>query len=124
MHFLFLVCGGAYYYFSSDAQQMIQSPWYPDFYSNNLICRYLVFGRFFDFGVRLVFSAFELESSQGCQNDNITVYEGETTNANMAAVKCGNATGDFISKSRSTLVVFRSNSHLSSKGFGIKIECK
>jgi len=116
----FTICGGNYphYYGLYD----IKSPWYPESYTSNLVCRYMLYGRFDNYGVRLLFKSFEIEDSPGCRNDNFTMYEGKTTNSTIAAVKCGSVTGDYFSNSQNLLLVFRSNSEISGKGYHINVE--
>ena len=84
----------------------------------------MLYGRFDNYGVRLLFKSFEIEDSPGCRNDNFTMYEGKTTNSTIAAVKCGSVTGDYFSNSQNLLLVFRSNSEISGKGYHINVESK
>ena len=74
--------------------------------------------------MRLSFQAFDLEDSQGCHNDSITIYNGQIMNSAIEAIKCGHVSGDVFVQSRYLIAVFRSNSHLSSKGFNINVEGK
>ena len=94
------------------------------YYSSNAVCRYYVHGLYPGFSVRLVFKAFDLEDSQGCQNDNFTIYEEQIAKTTIAGISCGQVTGDFFSKSRNLILIFRSNSVISGKGFSIKMDCK
>ena len=116
-----LGCGGVFYQYN---HYTIKSPRYPKGYSGNSMCRYEVRGLFSGYGVRLVFNTFDLEESQGCQNDNFAIYEGQIASSTIADIKCGRFTGDFISKSQNVILVFRSNSVISGKGFSIDVDCK
>ena len=84
----------------------------------------MLFGRFHNYGVRLSFKSFEIEDSPGCRNDNFTMHEGQSSNSTIATVKCGTVTGDFFSNTQNLLLVFRSNGHISGKGYHINVECK
>ena len=120
-------CGGFYSYESNRyyGQYTILSPGYPESYPTDSICRYELRGRMKDFGVRMEFIKFELENSHGCQNDNLTIYEGgEMTSSNITAIKCGIVTRDFFSKSPNVIAVFRSNSYINKKGFRINVDRK
>ena len=90
-------------------------------YTRYSLCRYELQGRFPDYGVRLEFKVFDLESSPGCQNDNVTIYEGRISNENIVDVKCGSVADDFISKMQNVFVVFNSNSNSNGKGFHINV---
>ena len=117
-----IACGGKYYHYFG--QYSIKSPWYPEPYPRDSICRYDLHGRDLDFSVRLVFKTFELEDSLGCQNDNFTIYEERISNTTIADIKCGRVTGDFFSKSQNLIIVFKSDSLINSKGFSIDVDCK
>ena len=98
---------------------------YPERYPNNAICRYYVGASGYGFdGVRLKFNEFDLEDSQGCQNDNFIIYEGRIDSSTIVETKCGRVTGDFFSKSRNLIIVFQSNSLISGKGFSIDVDRK
>ena len=119
---LFSGCGGSYS--SSFGKYAIQSPGYPEHYANDSFCKYELRGSILGFGIRLEFKTFDLEDSEGCQNDNFTIYEGRITNSSATETRCGTVNGDFISQSQYVTVVFKSNSHLSRKGFSVNVGCK
>ena len=74
--------------------------------------------------MRLKFNQFDLEDSNGCQSDNITIYKGQIADSNIAAIKCGGASGDVFLQSTNIIAVFRSNSEINNKGFKIDVEGK
>ena len=106
-------------------QYSIKSPFYPNAYPSDSVCRYELQGKFSDFGIRLEFELFELESSRQCENDNVTIYEGFNQSAsNPVDIKCGRVRGDFISQSQNLTITFRSNSQVNRNGFIINVDCE
>ena len=74
--------------------------------------------------MRLEFKFFELEESQGCQNDSLTIYNRPYVGSPIISIFCGSVSGDFFFQSNNLLAVFRSNSYISKKGFSIKVDRK
>ena len=120
--FSIIGCGG--YYSIYNRQFTVESPMYPESYPTDSKCRYEFYGKFQDYGMRLEFNKFQLEDSQGCQNDNLTIYEGGMTSSNIKDIKCGNVAGDYFFQSQNLILLFRSNSHINGKGFRINVDCK
>ena len=107
------------------SQYQIKSPFYPNDYRSNSVCEFELQGQFPDFGIRLEFVEFELESSRECQNDNVTIYEGfHQSISRPVDIKCGIVRGDFISQSQNLTMIFRSNSQENGRGFTINVDCK
>ena len=74
--------------------------------------------------MRLEFNQFNIEESNGCQSDNVTIYKDRVADSNLAAIKCGSASDDIFFQSQYLIAVFRSNSQISNKGFKINVEGK
>ena len=69
---------------------------------------------------------FELESSTGCSNDNVTVFDGPSTTSPPLGAFCGTTMGSTSSTSDVVLVQFMTNMEVNKKGFQLRWEivCK
>ena len=100
----------------------MESPGYPLSYTSDSICQYDIYPSSKDIGVRLDFKTFDVEASEGCQNDNLTIYNGSISTSNIIEVKCGKLTGDAFYRANKLIAVFRSDSKINSKGYNITVE--
>ena len=119
LHFVFVVaCGGDYKYsykydIKSIGYGLVQYP-------NNTDCRYSMTS-IGDYGFKLVFNAFDLESSIGCENDNLSIYRGAISDSNLITKRCGKKRSDLVSVSSQLTAQFLTNSHVSKVGFSISV---
>ncbi|XP_075684851.1 cubilin [Rhinoderma darwinii] len=112
-------CGGVFQATSGE----IHSPNYPSPYNDNTVCSWLIK---VDPGHRvlLTFTDFDIESHfffSLCSYDHLTVYDGETSDAQHLATLCGSQIPDAITSTQNTMFVrLRSDSSGKRKGFSAR----
>ena len=71
--------------------------------------------------MRLHFESVRLDWSYGCQNDYLTIYDGNDTTALMVGPYCGTSTpGDFVSNGNTVFVSFVSDGSRNQAAFTIQ----
>ncbi|XP_071823339.1 uncharacterized protein [Apostichopus japonicus] len=99
---------------------VILSPNYPAFYDNDAICEYTIHGSDDDV-ITLLFVTFELEDSDDCQYDSLTIHDGEIPKVdNIIGSYCGSTVPDPVYSSSNTLhIVFETDGSAVASGFEI-----
>nr|XP_054758499.1 extracellular serine proteinase-like [Lytechinus pictus] len=94
------------------------SPYYPDFYTDNMNCEYLLTTTNEKEVISLSFDTFDIESHAECSYDSLTTYDGASIEDPVLYVLCGNTLPDaFMSTGTSLLLVFRSDNSVQKRGF-------
>ncbi|KAK2562119.1 Neuropilin-1 [Acropora cervicornis] len=110
---VFLVCGGT---FTKMAGSM-RSPDYPEDYPESVTCQWVI-KLPVQYKVRLEFTDFLLENSEGCRFDFVLVMDGLPSSPTPVGKFCGNGSKDAVeSKSNFLTVLFKSDSSMTKKGF-------
>ncbi|XP_053549170.1 CUB domain-containing protein 2 [Bombina bombina] len=107
------VCGGIL----TGLSGTITSPDYPDNYPNNAECHWLIQAAPHS-KVRLVFTDFQVESSDDCDFDYVALFDGSRAEAEKVQHYCGpSKPPDTTSSSSELLVVFKSDFNIGGRGF-------
>ncbi|XP_076296135.1 cubilin [Lasioglossum baleicum] len=108
-----LQCGGR---FTADAGT-IYSTNYPKNYPHKQNCEWsLQVAQ--NFRINLTFTDFDLENSENCTDDHVKIYDGPTRDSPLLATLCRNELpGPFVSTGNEMLVVMKTDSIVSAKGF-------
>ncbi|XP_043479110.1 cubilin-like isoform X2 [Leptopilina heterotoma] len=108
-----LRCGG---HFTAQSGS-IHSPYYPQNYPHNQNCEWLLIVDT-DHVVRLNFTNFDIENTKNCSDDYVKVYDGPSNTAALLGTFCHNKIPPTLtSTGNQMLVVMRSDSFLTAKGF-------
>ncbi|XP_077992820.1 exoskeleton protein RP43-like [Glandiceps talaboti] len=114
--------GGHYYDWYNNKLGNVSSPGYPNVYSANLECTWLVSSR--GYPIMVTFSDFDLPDTEGCSEDYIEVFEGAslTESSHSYGRICGTSPPPLIiSDGRQILIKFKSGSNVDRhKGFVIQ----
>jgi len=76
--------------------------------------------------ISIDFSAFELETSANCANDNLTIHNGRTPFAPALGTWCGTDSPGIVTSDNATgslTLVFRSNSSINFPGWAATVNC-
>jgi hypothetical protein len=93
------------------------SPFYPDLYSSEFDCRWQI-TRPLGHVIRLNIHSFELEYSQSCTKDYVTVYDGWSGNTKILGIFFGDHFPLFLeTTSNNLIVVFKSDELGRGSGF-------
>ncbi|KZC14141.1 Cubilin [Dufourea novaeangliae] len=108
-----ILCGGK---FTADAG-FIHSTNYPQNYPPKQNCEWLLQVNP-NYLVNVTFLDFDLEASVNCTDDYVQIYDGATRNSPLMATLCRNTLPpSFISSANEMLIVMKSDSIVSAKGF-------
>ncbi|XP_012136673.2 cubilin [Megachile rotundata] len=108
-----ITCGGK---FTTDTG-VIFSPNYPQNYPHKLNCEWLIQVDK-NYVVRVTFEDFDVEDSKNCTDDYVAVYDGATRDSPLLGTHCRHEEiPSYRSTSNEMLVVMRTDSLLSAKGF-------
>ncbi|GFG35967.1 hypothetical protein Cfor_02931, partial [Coptotermes formosanus] len=108
-------CGGKF----TASKGSIHSPNYPNNYDANLDCLWLIEVDK-NFVIWFVFTDFDLNYSQDCENNFVKVYDGNSTNSTQLFFDCSNnlpALYNFTSSGNQLLIHMRTSSIFTAKGF-------
>ncbi|XP_053576764.1 embryonic protein UVS.2-like [Bombina bombina] len=106
-------CGGAFY----ATGKVFTSPGYPNFYSSNMHCSYLIKAPAGN-KITISFSDFSLESSGYCRYDYVKIYDGDNTSSSLLRTYCGPVNNPSVmSTGNAMLVIFHSDQSTESRGF-------
>ncbi|XP_076878260.1 ovochymase-2 isoform X2 [Brachyhypopomus gauderio] len=98
------------------SQRAVRSPNYPQPYSNNTHCRWVVYAPE-GYVVKLHFTDFDLEQSENCDYDSLSVF-GDFDARDEIVVVCGHSLPPpVLSYGRVMSVQFRSDGSVSARGF-------
>ncbi|XP_026874062.2 ovochymase-2 [Electrophorus electricus] len=98
------------------SQRAVQSPNYPQPYSNNAHCRWIVYAPK-GHVVKLCFADFDLEQSESCEYDSLSVF-GDFEARDEIVVACGHSLPPpVLSYSRVMVVQFGADGSVSARGF-------
>ena len=92
------------------------SPSYPSYYPNSMLCTWKLtapVGK----RIKLTFNYFRLESGTCSSNDYLEVRDGSSSTSLKKGTYCGSYAPTITSSGRYLWLRFRSNAHLSYKGF-------
>ncbi|XP_066549033.1 CUB and zona pellucida-like domain-containing protein 1 isoform X2 [Amia ocellicauda] len=92
------------------------TPNYPEVYPSNSYCVWHITVPAFE-RIELEFDQIQLEYSNGCVYDSVSVYNGPSTTSPLLGVICWNENYSFMSTSNSMTVVFRSDGSVTNQGF-------
>ncbi|KAL8623863.1 hypothetical protein ACOMHN_002191 [Nucella lapillus] len=113
-------CDGEMVTLKADSvQRTFDSPNYPNDYPSNSYCQWLLAAPNEDYTVRLDTLAMDLEPTQGCVYDSITVYNGQSKKSSQLRRYC---VGYFsiYSTGHHLLVVFKSDENYDAGGFRLR----
>ena len=118
--FLYLACDQTYTSLSGNIKSMN----YPGNYANNLYCKYLINSlQKPGYIISISFSDFDILYSDNCQDDVVSVYDGETTSALLLGNYCGTTKPPTLrSSGNKLLIVLKSNAMANSKGFQLSYQ--
>ncbi|KFM63021.1 Transmembrane protease serine 6, partial [Stegodyphus mimosarum] len=89
-------------------------------YPNDLVCQYIIFAPY-GFKIRVTFEDLDIETTDLCMADALSIHEGIHPMAPVHGVFCGNGTYPPVtSLSNALLIVFRSDFMVGKKGFHIR----
>ncbi|XP_067236779.1 ovochymase-2 [Chanodichthys erythropterus] len=95
---------------------VVQSPAYPQAYSNNTLCRWVIYAPEGHI-VKLEFDDFDLEESENCKYDSLTVF-GDIDGKDEIVVVCGRSIPPAVlSHNRIMLLQFSTDNTISARGF-------
>ncbi|XP_062317784.1 ovochymase-2 isoform X2 [Osmerus eperlanus] len=98
------------------AQKAVHSPNYPESYSNNSVCRWVIYAPE-GHVIKLDFEDFDLEQSHHCEYDRLTVF-GDVHNREDIAVLCGPGIPPSILTYDNVMVLqFSSDGSVTRRGF-------
>ncbi|XP_035231659.1 cubilin homolog [Stegodyphus dumicola] len=101
----------------SSTRGVVSSPNYPDFYPKSMDCRWK-FETAPGHRIKLAFNFFELEPGIKCQYDNVTLYDGNSTDTPLLAKFCGSSLPHIVtSKTHILLMTFHSDLSIEKHGF-------
>ena len=97
----------------------ITSPLYPFNYPNNIICNYTFkYSPSIDKYAVISLYDINMEESESCEGDSLSIYDGRNASALLLDRICGNKYGGGYMTSGDTLFMqFKANSKISNKGF-------
>ena len=91
---------------------------YPNNYANDVYCKYLISTSKAGYGINITFQDFNVQYSLNCSDDVVSIFDGDTEEANLLGSYCGTRTPPYlISSGNKMLIVLKSNAILNSKGF-------
>ncbi|XP_067293243.1 ovochymase-2-like [Pseudorasbora parva] len=94
----------------------VRSPAYPQAYSNNSLCRWVIYAPEGHI-VKLDFEDFDLEASENCKYDSLTVF-GDIDGKDEIVVVCGRSVPPAVlSYGRIMLLQFSTDNTISARGF-------
>ncbi|XP_048237900.1 cubilin-like isoform X1 [Haliotis rufescens] len=106
-------CGGSY----TTDEGTIQSPNYPQPYTHNAQCAWLITVNTGD-TITLTFNSFDLETASSCQWDKVEVRDGVDQTASLLGRYCGNDSPAPVRSTGNTMYVyFKSDSSIRGGGF-------
>lgn len=109
------ICGGRYT--SSENEQFLYSPGFPNSYPSKLDCTYNIVSPNED-AVIIKFLEFELEGTYpGCQYDNLTITAHTLYDYYMTEARCGTKMPSPITRYSQVSIHFMSDSYVQKKGF-------
>uniref|UniRef100_A0A4W3IJA7 CUB domain containing protein 2 n=1 Tax=Callorhinchus milii TaxID=7868 RepID=A0A4W3IJA7_CALMI len=107
------VCGGVL----TGLSGLLSSPQYPDNYPNNAECRW-VMQVSNSTVVSLVFYDFQLEKSEDCSFDYVSLFDGPSVSHRHLGHFCGGTKPpDIVSSTNQLLLVFKSDFNIGGRGF-------
>ncbi|XP_014677071.1 PREDICTED: exoskeleton protein RP43-like [Priapulus caudatus] len=113
-------CGWHTHTYDNPSGGIMTSPMFPHNYPSNADCKWH-FQAPLGMVVRLEFLSFNVESSNNCSNDSLTVYNGADANATMSARLCGHSLPkDQAFNETNMFLHFVSDSSRSYSGFQIR----
>ncbi|XP_067665910.1 cubilin-like [Haliotis asinina] len=98
----------------------IVSPGYPDEYSNDLDCIWLMKENFLMGNVEVDVVDSSIEGDYPLCNDSLTMYSGSNQKARKLGMVCGNMTSTYTSTGMGLTVEFKTNEDVVDKGFRIR----
>lgn len=107
----------------SDRAGTITNPGYPNSYSNNRDCVWVIEAPQ-DTIIRFKVTDLDIERSPKCAYDFVSIYDGSDINAKQLGVYCGDtpASGVFRTSGNRLTVRFKSDSSGTRKGFKIRYD--
>ncbi|XP_071111194.1 CUB domain-containing protein 2-like [Haliotis cracherodii] len=102
-------------------QSVLVSPRFPGGNVKDMDAIWTVRPTISTYEVLLSFVEVDLGDVGGCNNNYITVYQGNTSSGVFSKI-CGNETGVFLSRNSQLSVVFRTDSNLAKRGFKAEYE--
>ncbi|XP_051545699.1 ovochymase-2-like [Myxocyprinus asiaticus] len=100
--------------------RVVQSPAYPQPYSNNTLCRWVIYAPEGHI-VKLDFDDFDLEESENCRYDSITVF-GDIDGEDEIVVVCGRSLPPAVlSYGHVMILQFSTDSSVSARGFNASV---
>ena len=97
----------------------ISSPLYPFNYPNNIICSYKFTYQpsIYQFPA-FTLAKFDIEDSETCEADSLSVYDGSNTSALLLDTLCGiKSRRTYLTSGNILFVQFRTNNRTSKRGF-------
>ncbi|XP_056595668.1 ovochymase-2-like isoform X2 [Triplophysa dalaica] len=98
------------------SKETVQSPAHPQPYNNNILCRWVIYAPE-GYIVKLNFNDFDLEESENCQYDSLTVF-GDINEEDEIVAVCGRSVPPAVLSSSHIMVLqFSTDSNVSGRGF-------
>ncbi|XP_057186486.1 ovochymase-2-like [Triplophysa rosa] len=98
------------------SKEAVQSPAHPQPYNNNTLCRWVIYAPE-GYIVKLNFNDFDLEESENCQYDSLTVF-GDINGEDEIVVVCGRSVPPAVLSSSHIMVLqFSTDSSVYGRGF-------
>ena len=92
---------------------------YPSNYPNNSICNYtFIYSRPQNYRLIVYFYWTDIEDSESCAADSLSIYDGNSTNAPLIDTICGRKSGiQYMTTRNSFFIQFRTNDNVTKRGF-------
>ena len=108
----------------SSVRSDISSPLYPSKYPNNILCNYLFkHNKPSGYYTFIYFYYFQIENSDSCEADSLSLYDGNSTSAPLIVKLCGsNISREYAVPGNTLFLQFKANSQVTRQGFRAKVE--
>ena len=118
--FIYLACDQTYTALIGNIKSMN----YPENYASNLYCKYLINSlQKPGYIISISFSNFDIQYSDNCQDDMVSVFDGGTSSAPLLGSYCGTTKPPTLrSSGNKVLIILKSNAIATSKGFQLSYQ--
>ena len=98
---------------------VITSPFYPSNYPDQTTCNYrFIHSRPQNYRLYVHFYMIDIEDSESCAADSLSIYDGNSTNAPLIDTICGRKSGiRYMTTGNSLFIQFKSNDNVTKRGF-------
>ncbi|KAL4229968.1 CUB domain containing protein 2 [Mactra antiquata] len=114
------LCSEMQYLTAHEEVAQLSSPNYPGLYPKDIECKWWIYTREVDYDIHLRFIHLDIEDSDDCINDILTVNQSATKEEKIVDV-CGNSTNQTLLKLGADVrLIFKTNNETEGTGFVIE----